>query len=157
MPEITDRYGLFTAVKVPFCDHVRKRTVNESVLIDLGSVVWTDTRKKGMFLVFVIAMIGLVAQLGSIEDLNVYRNNPEREASLFLIFIGTLTSLVGLWAFGPPYSPSIITISMLLIMLIVRPVYPGLIVNLEEVMVTLLCLGLSVEYFIVGKLYGSDF
>ena len=39
VPEITDRYGLFTAVKVPFCDHVRKRTVNESVLIDLGEHV----------------------------------------------------------------------------------------------------------------------
>ena len=39
MPEITDRYGLFTAVKVPFCDHVRKRTVNESVLIDLGTLI----------------------------------------------------------------------------------------------------------------------
>ena len=37
VPEITDEYCLFTAVNVPFCDHVRKRTVNESVLIDLDT------------------------------------------------------------------------------------------------------------------------
>ena len=36
VPEITDKYGLFTALKVLFCEHVRKRTVNESVLSDLG-------------------------------------------------------------------------------------------------------------------------
>jgi hypothetical protein len=36
VPEISDEYGLFTALMVPFCDNVRKRTGNESVLINLG-------------------------------------------------------------------------------------------------------------------------
>ncbi len=35
VPKITDKCRLFTAEMVPFYDYVRKRTANESVLIDL--------------------------------------------------------------------------------------------------------------------------
>ncbi|CAM4766206.1 unnamed protein product [Rotaria magnacalcarata] len=70
--------------------------------------------------------------------------------------ISVLTTIISAYAFGPPYSPLIVTLIILTVMLCVKAQLPGLIVELEGMMITGILTGLSVEHFYNGRKYGLD-
>ncbi|CAM4801922.1 unnamed protein product [Rotaria magnacalcarata] len=72
------------------------------------------------------------------------------------ISISVLTTIISAYAFGPPYSPLIVTLIILTVMLCVKAQLPGLIVELEGMMITGILTGLSVEHFYNGRKYGLD-
>ncbi|CAF4441188.1 unnamed protein product, partial [Rotaria sp. Silwood2] len=119
-------------------------------------IIWTRNRKIIMCAVLIISVFTLLVQLAEIKDLHALKKKPRKETSFFITYISFTTSLIGLYAFGPPIGPTIVTALTLLIMGIVQSTYPGLILILEEIMITSIFFSLSLEFFIVGKLYGQN-
>lgn len=67
-----------------------------------------------------------------------------------------MTTVIGVIAYGPPFSPLIITTCSLLTMICVKKPLPGLIGDIEKIAITCIFGGLSVEFFINGKRCGSE-
>jgi hypothetical protein len=72
--------------------------------------------------------------------------------------MGVAITLMSMMAFGPPYSPFVITLSSLVMMLFMKHLFglPGLINDIEHITVTCMFGGLPVEYLINGKMYGHE-
>ncbi|CAF3468395.1 unnamed protein product [Rotaria socialis] len=109
-----------------------------------------------MTLVLIISLITLIVQLCQLKPLEEYKKSPTINNSVYYVAISVLTTIIGVYAFGPSYSPLIVTLIILTVMLCVKAQLPGLIVELEGMMITGILTGLSVEYFYNGRKYGLD-
>jgi hypothetical protein len=96
-----------------------------------------------------VSAVAVIAQLFTI-DLNKMKEKLIKNTSFFITYIAMGSALISLYAFGPPFGPSGVTIATTLIMLCVRTTYPELILLLKEIMITGIFLSLPVEFFIVG-------
>jgi hypothetical protein len=122
-------------------------------LVDLVSIIYTNDRKIVMAIVLIISALALTVQTLEIMDLNQFKDKPIKETSWFSILVSTGTILVSLYSVGPPLSPIVVALLTLGAMICVKPNYPGLVIKLEEMMVTGMLFSLSLEFFIVGHYF----
>ncbi|CAF1221269.1 unnamed protein product [Rotaria magnacalcarata] len=90
-----------------------------------------------MTLVLIISLITLIVQLCQLKPLEEYKKTPTINNSVYYVAISVLTTIIA-------------------VMLCLKPQLPGLIVELEGMMITGILTGLSVEYFYNGRKYGLD-
>ena len=69
-----------------------------------------------MLLALVVSGIALLLKLCTIKELGQYKTAPIKEGSVFFIVVAVLTTYAGLFAFGPPISPAMVTTIMIVLM-----------------------------------------
>lgn len=119
---------------------------------------WSSFAHKVMLGCLILGLFVLVIQLSTLGSMDEYKwsNKTSSETSVLFMVYGVFTSVMSIYALGPPYSTLASTFIGALLVGVVSVRHPRLAVELERIALTIVNLFLIAEYFIIGWLYGND-
>jgi len=83
-----------------------------------------------MAMALIILFITWIGQSYMLKPLTENLKKPTTSNSFFCIFISISTTLMGIFAFGPPYAPSLVTSFTLAVIFYIKTQLPELIAEL---------------------------